>query len=120
MSETAFLAVYPRGSVSVCQAGYSFYDATSPPWFHVEAKRFNDTARRAALVPRPPSEELPKRRSYGLAEREAALIPLTYVVDLLRGLWVGHPWGDHLLQVGVLAGLLIVGTVVSVKTFRWE
>jgi len=50
----------------------------------------------------------------------AALVPLTYVVDLLRGLWAGQSWGDHVLQVGVLAGMLIVGTVVSVKTFRWE
>ena len=114
------MAVYPRGSASVCQAGHSFYDATGPPWFHIETRRLKDTARGAALVHRPPSEKPPKRRSYGLAEREAALIPLTYGADLARGLWAGQPWGDHLLQVGVLDGMLIVGTFVSVKTFCWE
>jgi ABC-2 type transport system permease protein len=47
-------------------------------------------------------------------------LPLTYVVNLLRGLWIGEAWGKHLLDVAVLAGMLIVGIVVSVKTFRWE
>jgi ABC-2 type transport system permease protein len=47
-------------------------------------------------------------------------LPLTYVVNLLRGLWVGESWSLHLLDVGVLLGMLIVGAIVSVKTFRWE
>ena len=53
-------------------------------------------------------------------QKVSAFIPLTYVVNLLGGLWMGQPWGDHLLDVGVLAGLLLVGIVVSAKTFRWE
>ena len=31
----------------------------------------------------------------------SAFIPLTYVVNLLRGLWNGQPWGEHLLDVSV-------------------
>ncbi len=50
----------------------------------------------------------------------SAFLPLTYVVNLLRGLWVGDTWGVHLLDVGVLAGLLLLGLVISAKTFRWE
>ena len=53
-------------------------------------------------------------------QKASAFMPLTYVVNLLRGLWVGEPWGDHLLDVGVLAGMLVVGIIVSAKTFRWE
>ena len=53
-------------------------------------------------------------------QKVANFIPLTYVVNLLRGLWFGEPWRDHLLDVGVLAGMLVVGVVVSVKVFRWE
>jgi ABC-2 type transport system permease protein len=53
-------------------------------------------------------------------QKVSAFMPLTYVVNLLRGLWTGQPWGDHLLDVGVLAALLVVGVLVSVKTFRWE
>ncbi len=53
-------------------------------------------------------------------QKVSAFMPLTYVVNLLRGLWIGEPWGDHLLDVGVLAGMLLLGIIVSVKTFRWE
>jgi len=53
-------------------------------------------------------------------QKVSAFTPLTYVVNLLRGLWTGQPWGDHLLDVGVLAGMLLLGIIVSVKTFRWE
>jgi len=53
-------------------------------------------------------------------QKVSAFIPLTYVVNLLRGLWTGEPWGKHLLDVGVLAGMLLVGIIVSAKTFRWE
>lgn len=50
----------------------------------------------------------------------ADFLPLTYVVNLLRDLWAGGSWGNHLLDVAVLAGMLVLGVVVSVKTFRWE
>lgn len=47
-------------------------------------------------------------------------LPLTHVVTLTRGLWAGDSWGQHLTEVGVLLGLLVVGTAVSARTFRWE
>jgi ABC-2 type transport system permease protein len=53
-------------------------------------------------------------------KKVSTFLPLTYVVNLLRGLWVGETWGSHLLDVGVLAGMLLLGIVISVKTFRWE
>jgi ABC-2 type transport system permease protein len=53
-------------------------------------------------------------------QKVAAFLPLTYVVNLLRGLWVGEPWGAHLLDVGVLIGMLLAGVIVSARTFRWE
>ena len=48
------------------------------------------------------------------------LLPLTHVVTLLRGLWFGDSWGDHLTELAVLMGVLLVGTALSVWTFRWE
>ena len=50
----------------------------------------------------------------------SAFVPLTYAVNLLRGLWIGEAWGEHLLNAGILVGMLLLGITVSVKTFRWE
>jgi ABC-2 type transport system permease protein len=47
-------------------------------------------------------------------------MPLYYVSELLRNLWMGKKWGDNGLNLIVLAGLLIVGVVLSVRFFRWE
>jgi ABC-2 type transport system permease protein len=50
----------------------------------------------------------------------SVFLPLTYVVNLLRGLWVGDAWSQLTTEVGVLVAILVVGVLVSVKTFRWE
>lgn len=62
-----------------------------------------------------PRELLPE----GL-RRFSLILPLTHVTTLLRGLWGGDPWSQHWLEVGVLAGILVVGTAVSARVFRWE
>jgi ABC-2 type transport system permease protein len=50
----------------------------------------------------------------------ARFLPLYYVVTLVKGLWFGDGWGKHLVAVGVLGGVLIIGTVLSARLFRWE
>ncbi len=50
----------------------------------------------------------------------ARFLPLTHVVNLLQGLWFGGTWGDHLTEVAILVGVLVIGGVVAAKTFRWE
>jgi ABC-2 type transport system permease protein len=50
----------------------------------------------------------------------ARFIPLTHVVTLLRGLWFGELWADHLLEVVVLVGILLLGVVIVAFTFKWE
>jgi ABC-2 type transport system permease protein len=62
----------------------------------------------------------PRELMPATVQKFSAYLPLTYVVNLLRGLWAGQPWGDHLLDVGVLSGMLLLGIIVSGKTFRWE
>ncbi|MCG8607605.1 ABC transporter permease [bacterium] len=48
------------------------------------------------------------------------ILPLTHVVNLLRGLWIGESWSQHWLEVAVLFGLMIIGVAISAKTFRWK
>lgn len=53
-------------------------------------------------------------------QKVSACIPLTYVVNLLRGLWNDESWSQHITNVLVLFGLLVAGVIISVKIFRWE
>ena len=53
-------------------------------------------------------------------QKISTFLPLTYVVNLLRGLWAGASWGAHLVDVGVLVFMLLLGIGISAKTFRWE
>lgn len=55
-----------------------------------------------------------------IVQKISAFIPMTYVVNLLNGLWIGEPWSSHLLDIGVLAAMLVVGVLISVRLFRWE
>lgn len=50
----------------------------------------------------------------------ARLLPLTYAVSLLDGIWRGHPWSAHLGDMAALAVMFIVATALSAKLFRWE
>lgn len=62
-----------------------------------------------------PLEVLPEKvRQY------TSFLPLTQVVKLLRGLWIGESWSQHWTEAGVLAAMLVIGVVVSAKTFRWD
>jgi ABC-2 type transport system permease protein len=47
-------------------------------------------------------------------------LPLTHLVALLRGLWLGQAWGDLLTEVAVLVGVGMVCTLIIARTFRWE
>ncbi len=50
----------------------------------------------------------------------ARLLPLTYAVSLLKGIWTGEAWSAHLGDVAALAVVFLVCTAVSAKVFRWE
>jgi len=52
--------------------------------------------------------------------RVAEFIPLTHVVTLMRGLWAGDAWGQHVTETIVLLATLVIGAAVSAKAFRWE
>lgn len=62
-----------------------------------------------------PREVLPET-----IRRVAQFIPLTHVVNLLRGLAVGDSWLQHQTAVLFLGIMLIVSAAISAKIFRWE
>ena len=62
-----------------------------------------------------PVESLP------LAVRAVAkVLPLTYAVSLLEGIWKGDAWWAHARDLTALAVAFMVCTVLSAKVFRWE
>jgi len=52
--------------------------------------------------------------------RISDFLPLTHVVTLLRGLWFGEGWGEHLTEVIILGGVMVVGAGLAARFFRWE
>jgi ABC-2 type transport system permease protein len=50
----------------------------------------------------------------------ARVLPLTYAVALLQGIWSGDPWSAHVGDVLALVIVFAVCTAVSAKVFRWE
>ena len=62
-----------------------------------------------------PVESLPPA-----AQAVARVIPLTYAVSLLEGIWKGDTWWAHAGDVAALAIAFIVCTTLSAKVFRWE
>jgi ABC-2 type transport system permease protein len=50
----------------------------------------------------------------------AHVLPMTYAVSLLQGIWKAEPWSAHLGDVGALAIVCLVGIALSARLFRWE
>ena len=50
----------------------------------------------------------------------ARVLPLTYAVSLLQGIWNGDAWSAHLGDIAALAVVFLVCTALSAKVFRWE
>jgi ABC-2 type transport system permease protein len=50
----------------------------------------------------------------------ARVLPLTYSVSLLQGIWKGDGWSAHVGDVLALVVVFVVCTALSAKVFRWE
>jgi ABC-2 type transport system permease protein len=62
-----------------------------------------------------PVESLPSQLR-GLAR----ILPITYAVSLLQGIWQSEAWSAHIGDVAALAAAFVVCTAISAKVFRWE
>jgi ABC-2 type transport system permease protein len=50
----------------------------------------------------------------------ARVLPLTYAVSLLQGIWNGEAWSAHIGDVVALVAVFAICTALSAKVFRWE
>ena len=50
----------------------------------------------------------------------ARILPLSYAVALLQGIWNGDAWSAHIGDIAALVVVFAVCTALSAKVFRWE
>ena len=50
----------------------------------------------------------------------ARILPLTYAVSLLEGIWTGEAWSTHIGEGAALVAVFLICTALSAKVFRWE
>jgi ABC-2 type transport system permease protein len=50
----------------------------------------------------------------------ARMLPLTYAVSLLQGIWRGQGWLAHLGDIAALVVVFVACAALSAKVFRWE
>jgi ABC-2 type transport system permease protein len=50
----------------------------------------------------------------------ARVLPLTYAVSLLQGIWNGDAWSAHVGDIAALVLVFVACTALSTKVFRWE
>src|SRR5579863_6325330 len=48
------------------------------------------------------------------------LLPLSYAVALLQGIWNGDAWSAHIGDIAALVVIFALCTALSAKVFRWE
>lgn len=48
------------------------------------------------------------------------VLPLYYVIQLLRGTWNEAPISEYGLEVGILLGIAVVSVVLASRYFRWS
>lgn len=50
----------------------------------------------------------------------AKILPLYYVIQLLRGTWNEAPISDYGLEVGILLGIAVASIVLASRYFKWS
>lgn len=61
---------------------------------------------------------MPREMFPDFLQRISDFLPLTYVVDLVRDLWLEGDW--NLTALLVLGAMLVLAVALSARTFRWE
>jgi ABC-2 type transport system permease protein len=50
----------------------------------------------------------------------ARILPMTYAVSLLQGIWTHDAWSAHIGDIVALAAAFVAFSAISAKVFRWE
>ena len=53
-------------------------------------------------------------------QKISSMLPLTYAVSLLRGIWAGEAWTAHLGDIAALVLVFAIGMAIASRIFKWE
>jgi ABC-2 type transport system permease protein len=56
----------------------------------------------------------------GYAQALSRLLPVSYAVSLMRGIWRGEGWMAHAGDLAALAVVFLICVTLSARVFRWE
>jgi ABC-2 type transport system permease protein len=56
----------------------------------------------------------------GYAQTLSRLLPVSYAVSLMRGIWRGEGWVAHAGDLAALAVVFLICVTLSARVFRWE
>ncbi len=63
---------------------------------------------------------LPRDMLPGFLRTLSEAFPLTHAIRLLRGIWLGEHLWDHPVEIVVLVGTLLIGSIFAARMFRWD
>lgn len=63
---------------------------------------------------------LPRQMLPDFLKTVSNCLPLTHMIELLRGIWLGESITAFPVEISVLAGTALIGGFVSAKFFRWD
>lgn len=53
-------------------------------------------------------------------QKISSTLPLTHVVEVFSGLWLGEPMSQHVTSLFILSGISILAFPLAIRTFSWE
>lgn len=63
---------------------------------------------------------LPRQMLPELLKHVSEFLPLTHAIRLMQGIWLGESMFEYPVEMAVLAGSLLAGSLFALKFFRWD
>jgi ABC-2 type transport system permease protein len=63
---------------------------------------------------------LPRQMLPGFLKTASEILPLTHAIRMMQGIWLGESLWNFKVEIAVLGGILLAGTFVATRLFRWD
>lgn len=63
---------------------------------------------------------LPRQMLPDFLKTFSEVLPLTHAIRMMQGIWLGESLWNFKVEIAVLGGILLAGTFVAARLFRWD